>query len=154
MARIDLNELANWPPCAGARPAFGAADAVRAVLASVDRVIASEHPLGFLHLELTPLVGLSAGERLRMHLWDASCEPHDELGLLHDHVWSLESSVLVGELSDSEYLVYYCEDGEYDEISIRYGRTIVRESTGRKANLSSGLARDVAAGDCYAVAQH
>lgn len=58
----------------------------------------TQHPLGFLHLDLSEL---SEQRAARLHLWDAEFVARaDPLGRLHDHTWELRSTVLAGELRD------------------------------------------------------
>ena len=53
---------------------------VASIESRANEVVCSRHPLGFLHVELTPIVELAASERLRLHYWP-------NLGSSADAIW-------------------------------------------------------------------
>jgi hypothetical protein len=91
----------------------------------------TQHPLGFLHLDLS---GLSERGAARLHLWtEEFMAKADPLGRLHDHTWELRSTVLVGELTDhvltpvpdgrGEYLAHVVHyDATGNRVGVRPGR--------------------------------
>lgn len=91
------------------------------VIAVSPKLTMQRHPLGFIHIELTSLVPVGAGERLRLHIWDTDAGVVDDLGDLHDHVWALHSLVLDGELTDSTYEAIADAQGPFWGSRVKYG---------------------------------
>lgn len=81
----------------------------------------NRHPLGFVHIELTPVASLKSGERLRVHYWPQAGANADQIGTLHDHVWSLASVVAVGSLRDRTYVPMADPAGAFDGTRVVYG---------------------------------
>lgn len=93
-------------------------------------LLCSRHPLGFLHIELTPIVQLNAGERLRLHYWPSLGANADAIGSLHDHVWHLASVVAAGRLRDRTLRPVRDPEGDYEGTRVDYsnqGNAFVRE---------------------------
>lgn len=107
------------------------------------------HPLGFSHIELTPLLPAHIGCRLRLHYWPEVDLRHDGLGSLHDHSWDLASCVLTGELEDTVYETREEESGEWWATRVRYadsGNAFI--PAGRFA-VKISRTRVVSSGECY-----
>ena len=85
------------------------------------RLQCTRHPLGFLHLELSPVASLRDGERLRLHYWPHEGSNPDAIGTLHDHVWTLASVVAAGRLRDRTFGVVPDPDGTYRGATVEYG---------------------------------
>lgn len=77
------------------------------------------HPLGFYHVELTSLLP-SPIRRVRLHVWDGLVQA-DDMGLVHDHMWSLTSAILAGGLTNILFDTAIDLDGPYDGMRVRYG---------------------------------
>ncbi len=68
----------------------------------VDGLLATRHPLGFIHIDLSRLAPVRVDQRARLHLWtDESPACTDGLGSVHDHVWEGKSTVLAGCLTNT-----------------------------------------------------
>ncbi len=111
----------------------------------------TQHPLGFLHLDLS---GLSERGAARLHLWAAEfIAMADPLGRLHDHTWELRSTVLAGELTDHVLTPAPDANGEYLAHVVQYGpagnRVRVRPGRWR---LDAVDVRHVRAGQHYRLA--
>jgi hypothetical protein len=111
----------------------------------------TDHPLGFLHFELSDLAQLSGGIRLRLHVWEEGSHGPDELGLYHDHTWALRSLVLEGGLQDSVYSVDYNPLGSTEEVMIQYGSDVHRTTKNRRVDLQLLASRQFHAGARYTV---
>lgn len=99
-----------------------------------DGLPVEQHPLGFLHAELTDALG-ATGRRIRLHLWTtASLDKQDDLGVHHAHTWTLASCVLVGSIRDISYRASESPEEEFAEIEIDY-RHRVAQPTGRLYSL-------------------
>lgn len=96
------------------------ASVVNAIEQGADEISCTRHPLGFLHLELTPLVEVDQGERFRLHYWPNAGTNADAIGSLHDHVWHLSSIVAAGHLQDRTLRPILDDSGDYDGIRITY----------------------------------
>jgi hypothetical protein len=83
----------------------------------------TQHPLGFVHIELTPVAPLRDTERLRLHYWPHAGSSPDEAGTLHDHVWKLASVVAAGTLCDRTFRVVPDTAGTYKGIAVEYGHS-------------------------------
>ncbi|WP_307424752.1 hypothetical protein [Pseudarthrobacter defluvii] len=119
------------------------------VAEALPQVQATEHPLGFAHLELTSVLGTSF--RTRLHLWTQETRQWaDELGSLHDHTWELNSAVLTGGLTDTYLEPRQTDDGQYGAYQIQYGsgRNTTIRLAGRWALDERGR-RKVVAGETY-----
>lgn len=111
----------------------------------------TQHPLGFLHLDLSELSERGAA---RLHLWTKEfMAKADTLGRLHDHTWELRSTVLVGQLTDHVLRPVQDPSGEYLAHKVHY------EATGNRVELRPGRwrleevdERTVPAGQSYQLA--
>lgn len=97
---------------------------IRALLLEIARDVtnlsATYHPLGFLHVDLTPLVRVGS-DQLRLHVWGENRQaPIDEFGSIHDHAWNLSSAVLVGQLVDRRLAVEPSPTAAYRMIKVSY----------------------------------
>lgn len=92
------------------------------VVEALPQIRATEHPLGFAHLDLTAVLGTPF--RTRLHVWtQETMQWADALGTLHDHTWELRSVVLAGELTDTYLEPRQTTDGQYGAYQIQYGDT-------------------------------
>lgn len=74
---------------------------LQTVAGMVPDLVVTRHPLGFIHVDLTPFAQLGSDEQLRLHIWTEESARHtDELGLIHDHVWEGKSFMLAGSLTN------------------------------------------------------
>jgi hypothetical protein len=89
------------------------------LVACVDGLEVRLHPLGFYHVELTPLMPMP-GRRVRLHIWDAPVQA-DDMGLMHDHMWSLTSVIVAGGLTNILFDATADPFGPYDGVRVRYG---------------------------------
>ena len=112
-------------------------------------MLAVSHPLGFDHLELTPLFDLPRGQRVRLHVWTGRALD-DDLGSLHSHTWHLESLVLQGTIIDTIFLPEEDPRGEYIGSRLVYGDNNVARPAGRFRLISKGI-RTVSAGSRYRI---
>lgn len=121
---------------------------LEAAALSATNLPVTQHPLGFLHLDLS---GFSENGRARLHLWtEEFMSKADPLGRLHDHTWELRSTVLVGELTDHVLDPAPDPDGKYLAHVIRYdesGNSI--EMRPGRWRLDEVEARRVLAGQNY-----
>jgi hypothetical protein len=118
---------------------------------TVEQLTSTKHPLGFLHVNLTPAVQNRVdGETLRLHVWGTGDAQPDELGALHEYTWALKSLVIVGELRDKNYVAKSDSDGPYQGVRVHYG---ARNSFTLDGNWSLNLLRDrvVRGGEIYSV---
>ncbi len=114
-------------------------------------ISATKHPLGFIHAELTPLVpSIPAGTRVRLHIWKDPVFVADELGLIHDHIWSLKSCVLMGVLTDVTLEPIASPEGEYVGFRVGYGETNQFRLEGRWC-LTESTRRSISAGQVYSL---
>lgn len=95
---------------------------VASIAGGGDLLECSRHPLGFLHVELSPLFNLAPNERLRLHYWPTAGANADSIGSLHDHVWNLASVVAAGSLLDRTFTPVASIDGEYEGTRVFYGQ--------------------------------
>lgn len=128
-----------------------ATDAARILHAAAEAAAhlpVTQHPLGFLHLDLS---ALSARGAARLHLWTEEFMARaDPLGRLHDHTWELRSTVLVGELTDHVLTPVGDSRGEYLAHVVHYGATGNRiEVRPGRWRLEEVDARVVRAGQSY-----
>lgn len=126
-----------------------ARDILSEVAETLPEVPATQHPLGFAHLELTHV--LSRPFRTRLHVWTTeTMEWADELGGLHDHTWELNSGVLTGGLTDTYLEPRETHDGQFGAFRIQYGSSgnETRRLGGRWALHEIG-SRKVQAGGSY-----
>ncbi len=89
----------------------------------IPQVPVTLHPLGFVHFELTHLLAVQNGERVRVHLWDPRLSPQDEAGGIHDHTWALQSAVLHGRIRNSNYRPTPDPEGPYSGSMVSYSQT-------------------------------
>jgi hypothetical protein len=94
---------------------------IKEVMSSIENLTADQHPLGFLHIELTPLIETVSDERVRLHVWQHAGQRGDNLGNIHDHTWELSSMVLLGALKDYSYSPQEDSNGRYTGIRVTYG---------------------------------
>jgi hypothetical protein len=112
---------------------------------------ATRHPLGFAHVELTPIVpGLSEKARVRLHIWLDAINGPDELGSIHDHVWMLKSCVLTGTLIDVTLDPIPRPEGEYIGFRVKYGYVNQFDIEGHW-HLSEWQRRRIEAGQVYSL---
>lgn len=104
----------------------------------------TRHPLGFLHIELTSIASLYDGERLRLHYWPKSGSNADEIGSLHDHVWSLASAVAAGGLRDRTYQPVPASSGEFIGTRVFYGAS--RNEFSKEGTLDLSFERELTIG--------
>lgn len=120
MLREAIASIAASPD--GAYLNFDVARILMSIADSTQNILATTHPLGFIHAELTPLVpDLPEGTRARLHVWTDSSYVSDELGLVHDHIWVLKSCVLIGALIDVTLVPVAAPDGEFAGFRVSYG---------------------------------
>lgn len=113
-------------------PPMLARQALSETLALADRgsLFAQEHPLGFIHFELTPVLARVERRRIRMHAWtQESVLRADPAGRIHDHLWMLRSSVLVGGLEDQILSAVPDPEGDYKASGVLYGTEVNALST-------------------------
>jgi len=121
------------------------------LLGNSRRLIASVHPLGFVHISLNVFVAdLPEGLDYRLHLWPDRTRRIDELGGLHDHAWTLKSCVLLGGLADVTYHAHPSQDGEFNVRQVIYGQKNMFSDGGR-AELVEVKRRTITAGQVYTV---
>jgi hypothetical protein len=120
------------------------------IISAPKQVKAERHPIGFLHIELTPLVPVEKFERLRFHVWPASMRQEDEAGSVHDHIWDLTSVVIHGELRDRNYAPDPSPFGRFHGSRVAYGERNEFEDAGRY-NLELVNDRRVASGGVYKI---
>jgi hypothetical protein len=111
----------------------------------------TRHPLGFLHVELTPIAPLYPGERLRLHYWPHMGANPDEIGSLHDHVWKLASAVAVGGLRDRTFKAVPDQRGHYRGSAVEYGERANRFVDRGRFSLTFERELKVGPGDIYRI---
>lgn len=108
---------------AGDRLELDGASIIEAAVQHLSALTVKQHPLGFLHVDLTPLADRPRIS-VRLHVWtERSLRWSDSLGKQHDHVWSLKSVVLVGALTDIELRAAADPTGDFELAEISYGKT-------------------------------
>jgi hypothetical protein len=109
-----------------------------------------QHPLGFFHIELTPIARRPTG-RVRLHLWSQrSMAGRDDLGVVHDHTWDLASAVLVGAIEDTTFSARPADDGPFHVFYHVYAdRRLV--SSDETVALAEVRRRHVSAGSVYRI---
>lgn len=103
---------------------------VLSVQSRANEILCKRHPLGFLHVDLTPIAELGPSERLRLHFWPTLGSNADAIGSLHDHVWHLSSVVAAGSLRDRTLRPVRDPEGRYEGIRVNYldqGNAFVKE---------------------------
>jgi hypothetical protein len=127
-----------------------ARNVLEVALESLGRVRASSHPLGFTHVDLSPLVPNASGA-VRLHMWSPdSLAAADPLGGTHDHTWGLTSTVLAGLLEN--VLLEISEDdlGDHAVVDVAYGDTVdLLIPRGRRVNVRERERQLVRAGGIY-----
>ncbi|MFJ7049750.1 hypothetical protein ACIQVC_41020 [Streptomyces sp. NPDC101112] len=112
---------------------------------------AFRHPLGFVHADLTDLVGeVPDGVRVRVHVWTEATSGDDALGLVHDHMWQLTSMVMIGQLADIAIRAVPDPQGSHDAIRVTYGKVNEFTHEGR-VMLQEVYRRYVSAGQIYRI---
>lgn len=66
---------------------------------------AEKHPLGFIKIELTPIIG---SQSVSVHLWFTK-----EKTQIHNHHFDMKSKVIIGELEDTQFNLKEKETGDY-----------------------------------------
>jgi hypothetical protein len=125
-----------------------AAELLREVLDELPRLVPRQHPLGFLHIDLS---GAADVPGLRLHVWtDEFTRRADPLGRLHDHTWELRSAVLVGRLVDHVLEARPDVNGRWHAHRVSYasGGNSLEPVLGNWT-LHETAARDVSAGQSY-----
>ena len=107
------------------------------------------HPLGFYHIRIfdrTPVT-------IRLHYWPAGTRPVvTAVTLYHDHVWSLQSCVLVGRIENVLLTLERDDAGDYAMANIQQvgGTDIVVPTAGRMKILTEQVTA-YSAGDYYSI---
>ena len=124
---------------------------LRAVAELVGEIPTTKHPLGFMHFELTSIVGRAPSERVRLHLWSQETrEWQDRLGTIHSHTWELNSLVLLGGLKDTVYEAVENGAGKYRAVEVTYGPSGPESKpTGDLFELRGASVREVTASHAY-----
>jgi len=104
---------------AGTRPAPAE---ISAVFAAAEQEPDSHpsfwHPLGFVHVRLYA----EPGRSLRLHLWPRGRRVLQEpLWLIHDHIFTLRSVILVGAVRNTVYEAIESEHARYRIYEVSYG---------------------------------
>ena len=81
------------------------------------------HPYGFLQLSLTDTTWRDSGYRL--HIWSNEL-PSMKMSefQVHDHIYNINSKVLIGELKDTRYTVKGDSNGQYVVFKAANGKLI------------------------------
>lgn len=124
---------------------------LEAVASVIDDITVTQHPLGFMHFELTPLLPSLESRRVRLHLWTQdSLRWADDLGSVHDHNWELNSLVLVGGLVDKVLRAVESEAGSFVATRVTYAVDALEfEDQAGTFELEEELTRRVDAGHAY-----
>ncbi|WP_405543463.1 hypothetical protein OG478_18775 [Streptomyces phaeochromogenes] len=120
------------------------------ISAEIDGISVSRHPLGFIHAELSPLLDLHEGQRVRLHVWNEFIPDGDNLGLVHDHAWNLTSAVLLGELADVALEAIPDDAGSHQGTRVKYG-PVNTFTLARRYNIRELGRRHVKAGQVYRI---
>lgn len=131
--------------------ATSAAQVLRSVAGICAELAATQHPLGFLHVDLSPLVPCGSA---RLHLWNEEFVGQaDPLGRLHDHTWELRSAVLAGSLVDHVLEPSSDPRGPLVAYAVRYGNHANQlERLAGHWRLEEVEARSVGVGSIYSLA--
>lgn len=64
------------------------------------------------------------GRELRVHIWHPSLvkDGIEESGLCHDHRFDMRSTVLVGTITQTEFLLDPCVDGDWETLHVLHAR--------------------------------
>lgn len=116
----------------------------------LSEVPVSLHPLGFVHFELTDVLGIPDGARVRAHLWDPALSPPDPAGGIHDHTWHLKSGVLFGSVRNSTFRAVPDGAGPLLGSRVSYGVQNVFRPAGR-FRLDAIETQTVDMGSCYGI---
>lgn len=108
-------------------------------LATITAVTCRRHPLGFLHYDL----GRRDVDQFRLHIWpEVDRIAQDAAAMVHDHVFDLESRVIVGCVTNHVYEVKAAADGACAMYSVTYqgseSRMTRSEGLFRAISISSG----------------
>lgn len=101
------------------------------IMANIDRVPTTRHPLGFVHFDVTGLAKLPPFSFARLHVWDATLAPPDPAGNIHDHSWHLTSAILTGALRDRTFVPVPTPGGSLSAVRVEYGETNEFPDAGR-----------------------
>lgn len=99
-------------------------------LASGEKLYAEVHPLGFVKIELTPLV---RGSSVSLHIWNRAARTP-----IHSHHFDMESYVFRGQLLDIEYHAPSASEGPAKQgdtlnmLEVRYSDKEVQRSFHKK----------------------
>src|SRR5947209_6695548 len=105
----------------GTASGIAANEVFEAAISHIAELATKQHPLGFMHVDMTPLAALP-GAALRLHLWSKrTLEAADVLGNMHDHIWSLKSVVLVGAITDVQLEPVPTKGGPFTLAQVTYG---------------------------------
>jgi hypothetical protein len=84
-----------------------------------DALVPVWHPLGFIHVKLA---APSADQTYRLHLWPAEYQhPDEQPEKIHDHLFSITSRVVCGEVTNVRYEFLPAPSGDWRELRVRYG---------------------------------
>ncbi|MGW1208056.1 hypothetical protein ACWD5F_00295 [Streptomyces sp. NPDC002499] len=120
------------------------------ISAKIEEIDVSRHPLGFIHAELSSLVYLREGQRVRLHIWNDFVPDVDNLGFVHDHAWNLTSAVLLGELTDVSLEAVPDDAGSHQGTRVNYG-PVNTFTPARRYDLRERSRRHVKAGQVYRI---
>lgn len=103
------------------------------------------HPNGFLQLDL------SGNRDLRLHIFHNAIPRQTQRTSIHDHIFDMRSTVLLGNLTDLSYEVVADPDGPYE---VHQARAIQCEETnlfpiGQRVRLDEADRRHVKRGEVY-----
>ena len=120
-------------------------------LANPSMLSARWHPLGFVLMKLEPAppeLGFT-----RLHVWpEGRRHAQEPRWLIHDHVFALDSLVLVGEIENLEFET--CEGSEHRIYSVRYENgASVLVATDQLVMSTLTKRERYCAGDRYSIAQ-
>jgi hypothetical protein len=107
------------------------------------------HPNGFIQLEIV--------EGLRFHVWpEKPIRVREPATPLHDHVFDLESTVLLGGLIDVAYEIDEHPEGDYEVCGVTCFASVRRDAAleptdGRRYKLRYVRARFIGRGQTYAI---
>lgn len=122
-----------------------AAENVLEALLQAENIGARLYPLGFVHTRC-----VSEGIEMRCHLWSQSRECQDHRLLVHDHVFSFSSRVIVGRIQNVTYSTEKNVDGAHELYTVTYeGDDSVLTPSGLRVNLVETSRVDVPAYGLY-----
>jgi len=108
---------------------------------------AEYHPLGFIKIELTPIIDRSS---VSLHIWTKNV-----VTPIHNHHFDLKSKVIVGEIYDKLFQLKEDELGEYRQVCVGYNdvkRTRLLEvMNDNKFSIDNYFSRKIMEGDLYKI---